>query len=66
MPLKRNADLPEAARNVLPDEAQDVYRDAYNRALEEHGGEQRAHEAAWAAVKDKFVENERTGRWLPK
>lgn len=57
MPYRSNADLPEAVRARLPAHAQDVFRAAYNRAIDEPSEEPpderewRALRVAWAAVK---------------
>lgn len=64
MPYKTNKDLPDNVKNVLPDHAQDIYREAFNHALEEYqdpkkrrqGGnaEEVAFKVAWNAVKNKY------------
>lgn len=65
MPYKSNKDLPDTVRNVLPPHAQDIYREAFNHAIEEYQNpktrqnsnepsEQVAHKVAWAAVKKKY------------
>jgi cation transport regulator len=59
MPYERNADLPQNLRRVLPEHAQDIYREAFNHAYAAHAGEARqdeaAHRIAWAAVKRSYV-----------
>lgn len=59
MPYERNADLPYTLRRLLPEHAQDIYREAFNHAYVAHAGEARqeeaAHRIAWAAVKRSFV-----------
>ena len=71
MPYRINSDLPPALRTHLPDHAQDIYREAFNHAWNDHAGEGRqeeaAHRIAWAAVKRSYVKVgdewlERTGR----
>lgn len=70
MQYKYNKDLPEFVQNHLPESAQDIFREAYNNAFEEYRGpkqhrihesrEDTAYKAAWAAVKEKYVqENEK-------
>lgn len=64
MPYKSNKDLPDRVRNNLPKHAQDIYREAYNKATEEYeepkkrrgneSQEETAHKVAWAAVKQKY------------
>ncbi len=59
MPYRTNDDLPHSVRSHLPDHAQDIYREAFNRAYAAHAGEGRqeeaAHRIAWAAVKRVYV-----------
>lgn len=74
MPFKANNDLPESVTNVLPDHAQDIYREAFNSAYQEYkdandrrGNEDRetvAHKVAWAAVKTSYRKDE-DGKWIP-
>ena len=76
MPYKTDSDLPESVRDALPKHAQDIYRSAYNSAWDEYadpskrrGGESRdeaAHKVAWAAVKDKYEKDDKTGKWQLK
>jgi cation transport regulator len=55
--------LPVTIRDVLPDQAKEIYRKAYNQAWEEYdqdahmGLDQRglAHQQAWMAVKHDYV-----------
>lgn len=57
MPYETNADLPPSVRHVLPDHAQDIYRDAFNnawRARRGQGDEATLHRIAWAAVKRSY------------
>ncbi len=61
MPYKNTKELPDNVQNVLPDHAQEIYKEAYNSAYEEydtpeerHGDssrEETAHRVAWSAVK---------------
>jgi cation transport regulator len=59
MPYPTNDDLPASVRSHLPPHAQDIYREAFNRAFAAHAGEDRqeeaAHRIAWAAVKRSYV-----------
>ncbi len=56
MPYRSNEDLPGNLRRLLPEHAQDIYREAFNHA---HAGDPRreeaAHRIAWAAVKRSYV-----------
>jgi cation transport regulator len=76
MPYKTDADLPASVRDALPAHARDIYRAAFNSAWDEYsdsgkrrGGESReetAHKVAWAAVKEKYEKDDKTGKWHPK
>jgi len=65
MPYASNADLPENLQRILPEHAQDIYREAFNHAFAAHRDEPRqeeaAHRIAWAAVKRSYVKFE--DRW---
>lgn len=64
MPYKRNSDLPDNVRGVLPEHAQSIFREAFNSAYDQYknpderrGDESRevaARKVAWAAVKRKY------------
>jgi cation transport regulator len=64
-------DLPSTIRDVLPEEAQEIYLEAYNESVDDYeeweGGEMSresvANRDAWHAVKQEFVKNEETQRW---
>lgn len=72
MPYKFNKDLPEFIQNHLPEQAQDIFREAYNNALEYYQDPKRrrtkesleevAHKVAWSAVKKKFVQKNQ--KWV--
>ena len=67
MPYKTIEDLPEAVRDHLPDHAQEIFRAAFNAALVEYDGEEeRAFRVAWAAVKNDYEKDERSGNWKRK
>jgi cation transport regulator len=66
MPYGTNEELPSRLRERLPPHAQDIYREAFNHAVERYGerDEGRAHRIAWAAVKRSYEKvNE---AWLPR
>ncbi len=73
MPYRRIEELPELVRNVLPENAQHIYLEAYNHAWEEYQNpkerrgpetrEEAAHKVAWAAVEKKYRKNEKASRW---
>jgi cation transport regulator len=55
MPYPSNVGLPPAVRNHLPPHAQDIFREAFNHAWQEYGGDEvRAFRVAWAAVKRSY------------
>lgn len=58
MPYATNTDLPRPVQENLPQHAQDIYRAAFNAALEHYGPahEASAHRIAWAAVKRSYVQ----------
>lgn len=67
MHYQSNSELPGDIQRALPPEAQTIYRKAYNAAFPErrerieHFSEERAHEAAWKAVRESFEEQD--GQW---
>jgi cation transport regulator len=65
MPYPTNDDLPPSVRGRLPPHAQDIYREAFNHAWRQYGGEEAtAHRVAWAAVKRLYVK--RDGAWVSR
>lgn len=74
MPYKSTNDLPDNVKSVLPDHAQDIYKEAFNSAFEEYKDasdrkgdadrEETAHKVAWSAVKKKY-EKGADDRWHP-
>lgn len=67
MPYKTLTDLPEGVRDHLPKHAQEIYQAAYNNAWDEYKhDEERAHRVAWAAVKNSYEKDEKSGNWKPK
>jgi cation transport regulator len=64
MPFRTTHDLPESVRNVLPEHAQEIYKEAFNHAYDEYADpsdrrddadrEETAHKVAWSAVKGKY------------
>lgn len=65
MPYEKLADLPDSVRSHLPHHAQEIFRAAFNHALEEYGEEERAFRVAWAAVKRDYAKGE-DGDWHKK
>jgi cation transport regulator len=65
MPYAKNNELPTPVRDHLPAHAQDIYREAFNHALTEYGGDEpRAHRVAWGAVEKTY--DKRGDRWVAK
>lgn len=68
MPYKTINELPKNVKDVLPDHAQDIYKEAFNSAFEEYKRPQdrrddsdrevTAHKVAWSAVKKSYVKGD--------
>lgn len=75
MPYQSKRELPEGVQNVLPDHAQDIYKEAFNNAWDEYKDpekrrdsadrEEVAHRVAWNAVKQKYEKGD-DEKWHPK
>ncbi len=67
-------DLPDTLKDVLPEEAQKIYLEAYQEAWDaykpEVGGDLgqagMAHRDAWHAMKQEFIHDEKKGRWYKR
>lgn len=59
-------DLPFVCQINLPEAAQHVYKDAFNRAWAERRDERDARASAFAEVRRRFERDAMTGRWVPK
>jgi cation transport regulator len=76
MPYKTVTDLPDSVKDNLPKHAQEIYQAAFNSAWDEYdepeerrGGasrEETAHKVAWAAVKQQYEKDDRSGKWTKK
>ena len=76
MPSKDVKELPESVKNNLPQHAQEIYLAAYNNAAEQYADPQKrrgkasleevAHRVAWAAVKQEYRKDRKTGEWVKK
>ncbi len=72
---KSTDEIQENLKEILPPHAQHIYMKAHNRALlqyqnpstRRYGGSltEVAHRVAWAAVKSKYVKDEKQGIWKP-
>lgn len=75
MPYKSIRDLPASVKNNLPKHAQEIYKEAFNRAWEQYkdvderrsgaSREETAHRVAWSAVKKKY-EKGANSKWKKK
>ena len=75
MPYKRTGDLPDSVRHVLPNHAQEIYKEAFNSAWEQYkeesdrrgdaSREETAHRVAWAAVKQGYEKGD-DDKWQKK
>ncbi len=63
-------ELPFVCQLNLPEAAQHVYKDAYNRAWTDaagrNGRDRIALLHAWNVVRERFERDALTGRWVPK
>ena len=73
MPYRSINELPESVRNVLPEHAQDIYKEAFNSAYDQYdtpeerrgdnSREETAHRVAWSAVKKGGYEKAEDDKW---
>ena len=76
MPYRSVSDLPGAITDNLPKHGQEIYLAAFNNAWNEYKDkddrlkgatrEETAHKVAWAAVKNVYQKNTKTGKWETK
>lgn len=76
MPYKNTQSLPDSVKDHLPSHAQEIYREAFNNALQEYKDPNKrrddspaeviAHKVAWTAVKNKYYKDEKSGDWKPR
>ncbi len=60
-----NSELPPSIRRRLPPPAQDVFRGAYNRSLEDFGDVEHARRMAWGALMHGHRERP-DGTWVAR
>lgn len=75
MPYQTRADLPAAVKQALPEHAQDIFKEAFNHAIQEYQDPKKrrdnsdvetiAYKVAWAAV-EKTYHKGKDGKWQPK
>lgn len=63
MPYENNEALPESVKNVLPAEAQDIWRTVYNSAFEKSKDDEQALKVAWEKA---GFEKDAEGTWKKK
>lgn len=56
--------LPKTVQESLPEDAQEIYKRAFNGAFDQYGEEQTAHKVAWSAVKKSY--RDAGERWVKK
>jgi len=74
MPYEKKSDLPQTMQETMPERAQEIYIEAYNKALEEYkekrggeaGKEAVAHRDAMHAVHREYTHDSETGKWYRK
>jgi cation transport regulator len=74
MRYENQKDLPATIMHVLPDDAQEVYLETYNRAWDEYDQETTgdmsrhsvAHRQAWATIEQAFERDPNSGTWQRK
>lgn len=75
MPYSSINDLPENVTNVLPQHAQEIFKEAFNSAYEQYSSpderrgeesrENTARKVAWSAVKNTYEKGD-DGKWHSK
>lgn len=75
MPYHSKKDLPDSVHHVLPEHAQEIYKEAFNSAWDQYkhsedrrgdaSREETAHKVAWAAVKHDYQKGD-DDRWHRK
>jgi cation transport regulator len=75
MPYKSITELPKGVQHVLPEHAQEIYKEAFNHASIEYADaskrrsneslEETASRVAWAAVERTYTKDQ-TGTWRKK
>lgn len=73
-PYRKTSELPDSVKDNVPAHAQEIYMEAYNSAWDQDPEDRRgdasreetAHRVAWAAVKQQYEKDEKTGKWKRK
>ena len=76
MPYRDISELPDSVKDNVPKHAQEIYMAAYNNALQQYKDpdkrrgkgslEEVARKVAWAAVKEEYKKDSKTGKWHKK
>ena len=76
MPYETIDELPESVKENLPKHAREIYLAAFNNAWDQYSDpedrrgdasrEETAHKVAWAAVKNEYEKDTKTGKWKKK
>ncbi|MCK6256843.1 ChaB family protein [Fictibacillus sp. KIGAM418] len=65
MPYDSIQELPNQVKDNLPHHAQEIFKEAFNSALDEYKEEGTAFKVAWSAVKKKYKKND-NDEWVKK
>jgi len=60
-----NENLPRELREILPAQAQTIYRETYNTEFELYEDKNRADQMAWNAIRKEY-EPQKNGSWIRK
>jgi cation transport regulator len=70
MRYENKSELPPTIRDILPEHAQDLYLQAYQKAWDEYEEGQgylsrdtMAHQQGYTAVRHEYVQDQGTGKW---
>ncbi len=63
MPFSKNTELPKSIKDVLPNDAQTVFRNVVNSQMEKGLSEERAIASAWSTLKRQGWEKQASGKW---
>jgi len=63
MPYSQNAELPEGVRRLLPDHAQEIFRNAFNSSIKRGLSEARAFASAYGAIENAGYKRGEDGKY---
>ena len=66
MPYDKISELPDSVKDNLTEDAQEIYKEAFNNADEDHQNWEkgRKHQYAWGAVKNVYEKKD--DKWVKK